>query len=83
MHFFKTNEKPLIKSLIYGFIGGGYIGVLFLPREKLVPNPLGKRFYINSAFEHILSILKISVSVSLIVFILSIIFLYLNNKKDR
>ena len=36
MNLFSKNEKTLVKSLIYGLIGGFYFSILFISRTKTI-----------------------------------------------
>lgn len=83
MNFIRTNEKAIVKSLFYGFIVGFFGSVLFLPKQRLVPSIYGQKVYESSPAEHIINILKVSVTTSLVAIAITLIYLYIKNKNKE
>ena len=81
MNFFQEKEKALIKSLIYGFIGGVYFSILFISRTKVIRNGNYQTFYERTQYEHIIDILKTSVIISIIMFVITLFYLYFNQEE--
>lgn len=82
MKLFQKNEKTLVKSLIYGFVAGLYLSILFVSRIKDIHSGDG---WISSqelsVFEYTVKVLQVSISISIGVFI--IVLLYLYNKENN
>ncbi|BAC15299.1 hypothetical protein [Oceanobacillus iheyensis HTE831] len=75
LHFFRKNERSLVKALFYGLIVGFYFSFLFIKRDKLVQRGEGNtRIYIESTlFEYILEVVRTSIVISIGVFVITLI----------
>ncbi len=79
MGFFRDNEKVFVKSLIYGFIGGLYYSILFIPRtEEIITQGDWTKFSYQelTVFEYIIKVLQTSIIVSIGTFAVALIYLY-------
>lgn len=78
--FFLKNEKILIKSLLYGFVGGFFYGILFTPTTKIVPNGNSNLYEETTPLHYTIDILQASVIASLITLLITIIFIFTKKK---
>lgn len=80
MSFFKRNEKTLVKSLIYGFVGGLFYAILFIPVTKTITNGSVNTFQKSTTLQYIIDVLQSSIIISLITLIVTFTFLLLKQK---
>ncbi|RDW14994.1 hypothetical protein [Oceanobacillus chungangensis] len=81
MNLFRKNEKTLVKSLIYGLIGGFYFSILFISRTEEIDSGEGWRTFNElSIFEYILKVLQVSIIISIGTFIVVLLYPYFKKK---
>lgn len=81
MNLFRKNEKTLIKSLIYGLIGGFYFSILFISRIEEIDMGEGwKTAHELSIFEYVLKVSQVSITISIGTFIVVLLYLYIKKK---
>lgn len=78
LNFFKRNEKTLVKSLFYGLIGGLFYSLLFVQRTKLLPKGQDnfQAYDESTLFEYIVEILRTSITISIVILAVTILYLY-------
>lgn len=84
MNLFSKKEKVLVKSLIYGFIGGLYYSILFTSRTREIVNQGNFRTYQElTVFEYVVKVLQTSIIFSVGTVIVVLLYLYYRNIKKR
>lgn len=81
MNLFRKNEKALVKSLIYGLIGGFYFSILVIPRtETIESGEAWRTFNELSIFEYVVKVLQVSIAISIGTLIVVLLYLFLKRK---
>lgn len=83
MNLLVKNEKTLVKSLVYGLLGGLYFSILFISRTEEIAVQRNMRTYQElSIFEYIIKVLQTSIIISVATFIVVLLSLYIKSKKQ-
>lgn len=81
MNLFRKNEKALVKSLIYGLIGGFYFSILVIPRIETIESGEGWRTFNElSIFEYVVKVLQVSIAISIGTLIVVLLYLFFKRK---
>lgn len=78
--FFEIHEKKIIKSLIYGFVIGLYLGILFHPGVDVRVENNTKIYDDLTFLKYTMDLLQTSVISSLLVLLLTLLYTIKKNK---
>ena len=82
MIFIQKSEKTLVKSLLYGLIGGLYFSILFVSRTEEIDSGEGWRTFTElSGLEYFIKVLQVSILISIGTFIIVLLYLYFRKSR--